>query len=352
MAVRATILVLMVTLVVVASAGLLETLLSWDLPEAEARSSTSQSKCLCQTSGCLCCVDLNLTATIDLGGPACVNIKQKEQNVSLNLSYGDNPIHNATIRIANAANKPTCMNLLSDLAQICARFTSVKQSDVGGYDGCMVIEPALLGTPQATYHIGCFNFYQGVRQAEVSAITETTEPADNADEEEDTLNTDELIAAVSASAEQGIALFTQWLGLNLNPKLNLTGKDNGQQDHHPQQMTNNERTAGPSTDVSSRSARNMVDVVQNERSDERFKQLLSAQDNILKGSATIGQSHGAETTFVYSRPSDLMAERNATEEAKRKLEAEAVVSQHRVVVPKESRRGGRAYNIHQHVNEI
>ncbi|XP_011880361.1 PREDICTED: uncharacterized protein LOC105568902 [Vollenhovia emeryi] len=353
MAVRATILVLMVTLVVVASAGLLETLLSWDLPEVEARSATSQSKCLCQTSGCLCCVDLNLTSTIDLGGPACVNIKQKEQNISLNLSYGDNPIHNATIRIANAANKPTCMNLLSDLAQICARFTSVKQSDIGGYDGCMVIEPALLSTPQATYHIGCFNFYQGVRQVEVSAITETTEPVDNADEEEDTLNTDELIAAVSASAEQGIALFTQWLGLNLNPKLNLTNKENGQQDHHQQRTTNSGRIAGPSsTDVSSRSARNMADVVQSEKNDERFKQLLSAQDNVLKGSATIGQHHDAETTFVYSRPSDLLTERNATEEAKRKLEAEAVAPQHRVVVPKESRRGGRAYNIHQHVNEI
>ncbi|KAL0101921.1 hypothetical protein PUN28_018465 [Cardiocondyla obscurior] len=350
MAMRATILVLMVTLVVVASAGFLETLLSWDLPEAEARSTTPQSKCLCQTSNCLCCIDLNLTATIDLGGPACVNIRQKEQNVSLNLSYGDNPIHNATIRIANAANKPTCMNLLSDLAQICARFTSVKQSDVGGYDGCMVIEPALLGAPQAMYHIGCFNFNEGIRQVEVSAITETTESADNTDEE-DTLNTEELIAAVSASAEQGIALFTQWLGLNLNPKLNLTNKENGLQDHH--QVPHNERTTGPSLiDVSSRSARNMADIIQNEKSDERFKQLLSAQDNVLKGSATIGQSHGAETTFVYSKPSDLLFERNTTEEAKRKLEAEAVAPQHRVVVPKESRRGGRAYNIHQHVNEI
>lgn len=78
-------------------------------------------------------------------------------------------IINIFILAANAANKPTCMNLLSDLAQICARFTSVKQSDVGGYDGCMVIEPALLGAPQAVYHIGCFNFYQGVRQVEISA---------------------------------------------------------------------------------------------------------------------------------------------------------------------------------------
>lgn len=76
-----------------------ETLLSWDLPEVEARSTTSQSKCLCQTSGCLCCVDLNLTAAIDIGGPVCINLRQKEQNVSLNLSYRDNPVHNATIRI-------------------------------------------------------------------------------------------------------------------------------------------------------------------------------------------------------------------------------------------------------------
>ncbi|KAL6438186.1 hypothetical protein ACFW04_004416 [Cataglyphis niger] len=341
MAVKATILLLMITLVVVASAGLLETLLSWDLPEIEARSTTSQSKCLCQTSGCLCCVDLNLTAAIDIGGPVCINLRQKEQNVTLNLTYRDNPVHNATTRIANAANKPTCMSLLLDVAQICARFTSVKQADIGGYDGCLAIEPVLLDRALATYHMGCFNFNQGVRQIETPAITETTESvADTTDDEDDSLNTDELIAAVSASAEHGIALFTQWLGLNLNPKLNLTNKENGPSQQDYQQKAD-----------SSRSARNMADV-QSEKSDERFKQLLSAQDNVLKGSATIGQSNGMETTFVYSKPTDLMTERNATEEAKRKLEAEVAAPLHRVVVPKESRRGGRAYNIHQHVNEI
>lgn len=60
------------------------------------------------------------------------------------------------------------MNLLSDLAQICAKFTSVKSAE-HGHDGCLVIEPALLGSPQATYHMGCFNFDQTVRQIEVSA---------------------------------------------------------------------------------------------------------------------------------------------------------------------------------------
>ncbi|KAK2576883.1 hypothetical protein KPH14_005509 [Odynerus spinipes] len=99
MAVRSTIFLLFASLAVVSSAGLFETLLSWNLPDSEGRSTTSQSKCLCQTSGCLCCVDLNLTVTMDLDGLTCINIRQKEQNVTLNLSYGENPVHNATIKI-------------------------------------------------------------------------------------------------------------------------------------------------------------------------------------------------------------------------------------------------------------
>ncbi|XP_076620024.1 uncharacterized protein LOC143341183 [Colletes latitarsis] len=336
MAARSTILVLLTTVVVaVSSAGFLETLLSWDLPDAVGRSSTPQSQCLCQTSNCLCCVDLNLTATIDLGGAACINVKQKDQNVSLNLSYGDNPVHNATIKIADAANKPTCMNLLSDLAQICAKFTSIKQTDAG-YDGCLVIEPALLGTPQATYRMGCFNFNQVVRQIQVSAITESAEAAESTEEDEETLNTEELIAAVTASAEQGIALFSQWLGLNLNPKLNLTSKNNNQ--------AIDQRTVASTT---SRSARTHWD--QEEKNEERFKQLLSAQDNVLKGSATIGRSIGAETTFVYSKPLELLSDKDSLG---KRVDESKIVPRHLVMVPKESRRGGRAYNIHQHVNEI
>ncbi|KAK9303521.1 hypothetical protein QLX08_004830 [Tetragonisca angustula] len=339
MAVRFTILVLLTTaVVVVSSAGLLETLLSWDLSDAVGRSTTPQSQCLCQTTNCLCCIDLNLTATIDLGGPACINVKQKEQNVSLNLSYGDNPVHNATIKIVDASNRPTCMNLLSDLAQICAKFTSMRQSEAG-YDGCLVIEPALLGTPQATYHMGCFNFNQVVRQIEASAAIETTEATETTEDEDDSLNTEEFIAAVSASAEQGIALFSQWLGLNLNPKLNLTNSRNSQ-DASGQRST-------PST--TSRSARAHWD--QEEKNDERFKQLLSAQDNVLKGSATIGQSNGAETTFVYSKPPELFSSEKSLDE-RMAQDPMKIVPQQLAVVPKESRRGGRAYNIHQHVNEI
>lgn len=170
------------------------------------------------------------------------------------------------------------------------------------------------------------------------STTETFETTETSEEEEDSLNTDELIAAVSASAEQGIALFSQWLGLNLNPKLNLTNKNRNQE-------SSNQRAISSTT---SRSARTHWD--QEEKNDERFKQLLSAQDNIQKGSATIGQSNGAETTFVYSKPPELFAAEKSTDD--RRVEQMRIDPQHLVVVPKESRRGGRAYNIHQHVNEI
>lgn len=325
-------LVLSFAVVAVSSAGILETLLSWDLHESEGRSSTPQSKCLCQTSGCLCCVDLNLTSSIDLGGPACVNIKQKEDNVSLNLSYGDNPVHNATIKIADAANRPTCMNLLSDLAQLCAKFTMIKPQERSGYDGCLVIEPALMHSPQATYNVGCFNFYEGVRQTQVAPdeaiVPATTEPIQDDDEDEDVgMNTDELIAAVSASAEQGFALFSRWLGLNLSPRLNGTNNKN---------ITPDVTSRQGNSSTMSRNGRSMLELqtVPEEKSDERFKRLLSAQDNILKESAKIGYSDGARTTFVYAQqPAD-----------RHKIDL--------TIVPRESRRGGRAYNIHQHVNEV
>ncbi|XP_066598360.1 uncharacterized protein [Prorops nasuta] len=318
------------------SAGLLETLLSWNLPESEGRSTSPQSQCQCQNLSCFCCIDLNLTTTIELDGPACLHVQQKEQNVSLNFRYKSSLRHQATIKIVDAANKPTCMNLLADLAQMCAKFISMKQVD-NGFDGCLVLEPVLLSSPQETYHMGCFNFNGGrVSEIEASAIPETTEGAEAADEEEeeDGLNTEDLIAAVSAGAEQGIALFSEWLGLSLNPRLNFTST-----------------TPSPPTEAptSSRSSRKMQDL-QDERNDERFKQLLSAQDNIQKGSATIGRSPGTPTTFIYSSPS--LSENPSATSGTEIPQAQPVVPSHLVVVPKESRRGGRAYNIHQHVNEI
>ncbi|KAJ8682030.1 hypothetical protein QAD02_017822 [Eretmocerus hayati] len=313
------------------------------------------SKCLCQASSCLCCVELNLTSSIDLGGPACVNVRHVERNVSLNLSYSENPVHNATIALAQASRRPTCMNLLSDLAQICAEFTSMKPVEGSGsqsqeaiaYDGCLVIEPALLGARQATYPVGCFRLEQGlVRQIEgpVTPVTEEEQkPSDQEEEEDDEpgLNAEELIAAVSASAEQGIALFSQWLGINLSPRPNATVASTREEPHSNEPKTQEQRP------LSARHARTMSLLLDHQdKNEERFKQLLSAQDNILREPPTIGEPLvGIRTSYLYSQP--------GVEEAHAPVAPATIIAPHNLaVVPTESRRGGRAYNIHQHVNEI
>ncbi|XP_014217299.1 uncharacterized protein LOC106645858 [Copidosoma floridanum] len=320
-----------------------------------APESSNNNKCLCQASGCLCCVELNLTKSLDLGGPACVNVRQRERNVTLNLSYADNPVHNATIDIAQAAHKPTCINMLLDFAQICAKFDSMRVAkSEGSYDGCLVIEPVLLGMSHITYPVGCFNFNGGqVRRIEPPQQHPfEEEDEDEEDEEETGLNTDELIAAVSASAEQGIAMLSQWLAQSLSPRLNVTSMLSNHANSGPEATAANgesdklERpTNAPAT--SSRHGRTITVLGESEqdKNEERFKQLLSAQDNILKESATIGKPpRGYKTAFLYSQPdtTELRVPNN-----------EAIISlENLAVVPSDSRRGGRAYNIHQHINEV
>lgn len=56
---------------------------------------------------------------------------------------------------ASPKPEPACMDLLSDLAQICARFTHLVPYE-DGLKGCTILEPTLLGDPQAQYPLGCF----------------------------------------------------------------------------------------------------------------------------------------------------------------------------------------------------
>lgn len=166
---------------------------------------------------------------------------------------------------------------------------------------------------------------------------------------------------MSASAEQGIALFSQWLGLNLGPRLNVTSPQNRQVEEEEAEegefddeeeeeekieivtpKATNENLTNVHVPVSSRTARKLSD---EKKEDIRFKQLLSAQDNIVRESAKI-PTDGARTTFVYSKPVD----QNKFTGSKKENELQS--KPQLTVVPRESRRGGRAYNIHQHVNEI
>lgn len=148
-------------------------------------------------------------------------------------------------------------------------------------------------------------------------------------EDDDSDITEDIAYVVRAGAEYGLSLFSRWLGLDQQ----LNGK--------------NDAAANQTTPVrqasAQRSARGGITfpLPAQISYEERFKQLLIAQDNIHQepvelGNGNVQSQHVPKTTYVYSKS----------------LEAGNSSEPVANVVPRESRRGGRAYNIHRHVNEI
>lgn len=82
---------------------------------------------------------------IDLGGPGCVrmNYISPEEGIAINVSYGASLLHSETVRGPDPA--PTCLNIFSQIAQMCARFSELLPTD-DGLRGCINLEPMLLGS--------------------------------------------------------------------------------------------------------------------------------------------------------------------------------------------------------------
>lgn len=183
---------------------------------------------------------------IDLGGPGCVRLKylSAEEGVALNVSYGDSVLHSQRVKGPDPA--PTCLSMFARLAQMCARFKELLPTD-DGMRGCLQLEPMLLGEVQIELPLGCFRMGpKGVEliQSSEDEIKEQ-QPADNsdstsltADEKKeddipakpiapaanstsplsllDNLSTADILAAVSESTDEGIAMISKWLGLGIN----------------------------------------------------------------------------------------------------------------------------------------
>nr|CAD7264795.1 unnamed protein product [Timema shepardi] len=235
-------------------------LLSWNLDAREEDTSVQRDSessapinlktCNCEGPTCRCCVDFNLTY-VDLGGPG-------------------------------ARPDPTCMDILSDLAQMCARFVDLAPTS-DGLRWCLQIEPTLLGEVQAEYHVGCFRmdpkgmdldpaYNSSARPAQtrysphrvpslqasnrlecrpwdvkqlsfnttsasanyateagseikVFYICLSSEPSDE-EATTETINEEALLEAVNESAEQGIAFFSNLLSLTLGNLSNDTVVEN------------------------------------------------------------------------------------------------------------------------------
>ncbi|KAF4529308.1 hypothetical protein B566_EDAN011402 [Ephemera danica] len=222
-------LVLVAALISAVSAkSFLQQLLSWDfdLSKATEQRDAEQpqpiSNCVCDGPGCICCSDFNLTY-IDLGGPGCVRLKyiSPEEGMAVNISYGSSELHSEVVKGPNP--EPTCMNLLTDLAQICARFTELKPTS-DGVRGCLNLEPRILGDSQAEYELGCFRVGpQGMhfdpppnntRPATVESAT-TSEPGAEEEQPSEGPTDEEVLSAVSETAEQGLAFLSNLFGIDL-----------------------------------------------------------------------------------------------------------------------------------------
>ncbi|XP_058819896.1 uncharacterized protein LOC131682445 [Topomyia yanbarensis] len=204
------------------------------------------SNCLCNGPSCICCIDFNMTY-IDLGGPGCVRLKylSVEEGIALNVSFGDSVLHSQRVKGPDPA--PTCLNMFARLAQMCARFSELLPTD-DGLRGCLQLEPMLLGEVQIELPLGCFRMGpKGVELIKSSedeikeqqpneSVTET--PASSAGEKKveddpkpvdppalnitsplsilDNLSTADILAAVSESTDEGIAMLSSWFGLDVN----------------------------------------------------------------------------------------------------------------------------------------
>lgn len=182
-----------------------------------------------------------------------MNYMSPETGIAINVSYGDSMLHSAIVKGPDP--EPTCLNIFSQLAQMCARFSELLPTD-DGLRGCVNLEPMLLGEVsiyisyvlrlfelcvhivilnfqvQLELPVGCFRMGPGGMQVIESSndvikeqqpkqeIVDTPEAQDGPESDEDGpdtiagYNTADILAAVNDSAETGIALISNWLGIS------------------------------------------------------------------------------------------------------------------------------------------
>lgn len=157
-----------------------------------------------------------------------MNYISPDEGIAINVSYGESLLHNEVVKGPDPP--PSCLNIFANFAQMCARFHGLVPTD-DGLRGCVNLEPMLLGVSQLELPIGCFRM--GPNGMEViqspDEIISETQPLDGDrvdgnstggdGEGPDSLagyTAEDILAAVNESAEQGIALITNWLGIAPN----------------------------------------------------------------------------------------------------------------------------------------
>ncbi|XP_060516067.1 uncharacterized protein LOC132695677 isoform X2 [Cylas formicarius] len=151
----------------------------------------------------------------------CVKMKylSQEEGVLVNVSYGESPLHSQQVK----GSKPTatCLALLTNVAEMCARFPNLEPHD-DGLKGCLLLEPKLLGAVTSHFKIGCFTM--GPRGMALDKTNDTA-PAESipviaatnvTQNQSDSIISGDLLAIVNETAEQGLAFISNLLGLSFS----------------------------------------------------------------------------------------------------------------------------------------
>lgn len=157
-----------------------------------------------------------------------MNYLSPDEGIAINVSYGDSLLHNEIVKGPDPP--PSCLNIFAQFAQMCARFHGLVPTD-DGLRGCVNLEPMLWGVAQLELPIGCFRMSprgMEVIQSPDEIISETqpletdkvdangTSVGGEGPESLAGYSAEDILAAVNESAEQGIALITNWLGISPN----------------------------------------------------------------------------------------------------------------------------------------
>lgn len=263
----------------------------WNENEGRQSESAGSKNCICNGPACICCLDFNISF-IDLGGPGnwnflslekcshlhnwifyskndffpsfisigCVRLKylSPEEGIAINVSYGESLLHNEVVKGPDPA--PSCLNIFAKLAQICARFSGLLPTD-DGMRGCINLEPMLLGETQLELPIGCFRMgpdgmhviespTEVIKEQEPESVDESDKIDGNGTiSETDALagiSATDILAAVNESAEQGIAIISNWLGLLPNGTSEETAEqvENTVNEQPPISQTNSPANSG------------------------------------------------------------------------------------------------------------
>lgn len=219
--------------VLIVNCGILD-FISLDDEDDAPQKRDRENDCVCLKGNadghnCVCCLDFQFTETFRFD-PACVKIKYVSQSeVHMNITMGKTISRAATIS-TEKPNESVCLSMLGGFAKMCSKFNGLVPSSNNGLVGCLTMQPKLFGEVPVSFDFPCFDLNESEirmiespkkneedEEKEEAVEAEASEPSDD-DETIGGIKVGDILNVVSKTADQGIKIITEFLGINEDEK--------------------------------------------------------------------------------------------------------------------------------------